>query len=59
MKRHIKKLEDVPENTFISPIVIIVKKDRKVKLTFDSRKLNDNCKKKDERNCETWKIPQN
>ena len=56
MKRHIKKLEEVPQNTFTSPILIIVKKDKMVKLTFDSRKLNDNCGKKDERKCQTWNI---
>ena len=43
---HIEKLEKVPENTFISPAVITVKKDKTVKLALDSRKLNDSCIKR-------------
>ena len=43
---HIEKLEEVPENTFISPAVITVKKDKSVKIALDSRKLNENCIKR-------------
>ena len=43
---HIEKLEEVPEDTFISPAVITVKKDKSVKIALDSRKLNENCVKR-------------
>ena len=33
-----KKLEEVPEDTFISPAVITVKKDKTVKIALDSQK---------------------
>ena len=43
---HIEKLEEVPEDTFISPAVITVKKDKSVKIAIDSRKLNESCIKR-------------
>ena len=43
---HIEKLQYAPENTFISPAVITVKKDKTVKIALDSRKLNDSCMKR-------------
>ena len=43
---HIEKLEEVPEDTFISPAVITVKKDKSVKIALDSRKLNESCIKR-------------
>ena len=43
---HIEKLEEVPEDTFISPAVITVKKDKSVKIALDSRKLNECCIKR-------------
>ena len=35
------KLEKCPDDLFISPVVITVKKDKSVKIALDSKKLND------------------
>ena len=39
-QRHIIKLDKNSDRQFISPIVIIVKKDQTVKLALDSKKMN-------------------
>ena len=40
---HLEKINDVDEDCFVSPVVITVKSDKSVKITLDSRKLNDSC----------------
>ena len=40
---HLEKIQNVDEDCFVSPVVITVKKDKKVKIALDSRKLNDSC----------------
>ena len=35
------KLEKCPDDLFISPVVVTVKKDKSVKIALDSKKLND------------------
>ena len=42
-KGHLEKAEKTTENSFISPAVIIIKKDKSVKIALDSRKLNEAC----------------
>ena len=39
-EKHIIKLSSCPDKNFISPIVVSVKKDRKIKLALDSKLLN-------------------
>ena len=41
--RHLEKTNDVVEDCFLSPIVIIVKSDELVKIASDSRKLKASC----------------
>ena len=36
-------MKDVDEDCFVSPVVMIVKSDKSVKIALDSRKLNDSC----------------
>ena len=38
--KQISKLEKCPEDIFVSPVVITVKKDKSVKIALDSKKLN-------------------
>ena len=38
-----KKIKDVDEDCFVSPVVITVKSDKSAKRALDSRKLNDSC----------------
>ena len=38
---HIEKAANIDKNCFVSPVVILVKKDKLVKISLDSRKLND------------------
>ena len=38
---HIEKAENIDESCFVSPTVIIIKKDKSVKIALDSRKLNE------------------
>ena len=40
---HLEKLKHVDEDCFVSPVVIMVKSDKSVKIALDSRKLNDSC----------------
>ena len=40
---HLKKVNNVDEDCFVSPVVITVKSDKSVKIALDSRKLNDSC----------------
>ena len=40
-QQEIIKLEKCPDDLFISPVVITVKKDKSVKIALDSKKLND------------------
>ena len=40
---HLERVKQVDEDCFVSPVVIIVKKDKSVKIALDSRKLNDSC----------------
>ena len=44
---HLERLETIEEDCFVSPVVVTVKKDKRVKNAFDARKLNDSCIKKD------------
>ena len=39
--KQIIKLEKCPEELFVSPVVITVKKDKSVKIALDSKRLND------------------
>ena len=39
-KKQIKRLDKCPDDLFVSPVVITVKKDKSVKLALDSKKLN-------------------
>ena len=43
---HLERLETIEEDSFVSPVVITVKKDKSVKIALDARKLNDSCIKK-------------
>ena len=43
---HLESLETIEEDCFVSPVVITVKKDKKVKIALDARKLNESCVKK-------------
>ena len=43
---HLKKLETIEEDCFVSPVVITVKKDKSVEMALDARKLNESCVKK-------------
>ena len=43
---HLRRLETIEEDCFVSPVVIPVKKDKTVKIALDARKLNDSCIKK-------------
>ena len=43
---HLDKVNNVGEDSFVSPVVITVKKDKSGKIALDSRKLNDNCIKR-------------
>ena len=45
-QKHIIKLDKCSDKQFISPIVIIVKKDQTVKLALDSKKINKYLHKK-------------
>ena len=38
---HIERATNIKENSFVSPAVITVKKDKTVKIALDSRKLNE------------------
>ena len=38
--KQIIRLEKCPDDVYISPVVITVKKDKSVKLALDSKKLN-------------------
>ena len=40
---HLDKVKDVDEDCFVSPVVITVISVKSMKITLDSRKLNDNC----------------
>ena len=40
---HLEKVKHVDEDCFVSPMVITVKNDKRVKIALDSRKLNDSC----------------
>ena len=43
---HLKRLETIEEDRFVSPVVITVKKDKTVKIGIDARKSNESCVKK-------------
>ena len=43
---HLEKVNNVDEDCFVSPVVITVKNDKSVKISLDSRKLNDSCIKR-------------
>ena len=43
---HLERLKTIEEDCFVSPVVIIVKKDKTVKIALDARKLNESCVKK-------------
>ena len=40
---HLKKINDMDEDCFVSPVVITVKCDKSVKLALELQKLNDSC----------------
>ena len=42
---HLEKADNTTENCFVSPAVITIKKDKSVKISLDSRKLNEACVK--------------
>ena len=42
---HLEKINDLDDDCFVSPVVITIKSDKSVKITLDSRKLNDSCTK--------------
>ena len=44
-KGHLEKADETTENCFISPAVLIIKKDKLVKIALDWRKLNEACVK--------------
>ena len=39
------KSRTLDEDCFVSPVVILVKNDKSIKIALDSRTLNDSCKK--------------
>ena len=41
--RYIERIQNVKEDRFISPVITTVKEDKLVKITQESRKLNDSC----------------
>ena len=41
----LEKVKQVVEDCFVSPVTFTVKKDKSVKIAFDSMKPNDSCKK--------------
>ena len=43
---YLKRLETIEEDCFVSPVVILVKKDKSAKKALDARKLNESCVKK-------------
>ena len=45
-KGHLEEADKTTENWFVSPAVITIKKDKSVKIAFDSRKLNESCIKR-------------
>ena len=45
-KGHLEKADKTTENCFVSPAVITIKKDKSVKIAYDSRKLNEACIKR-------------
>ena len=45
-KGHLEKADKTTENSFVSPAVITIKKDKSVKIALDSRKLNESCIKR-------------
>ena len=45
-KGHLEKADKTTENCFISPAVIIIKKDKSVKIALESRKLHEACFKR-------------
>ena len=40
---HLEKVNNVDNDSFVSPVVITIKNDKSEKVALDSRKLNDNC----------------
>ena len=42
---HIQKVDKIQDNVFIQPTVIIVKKDKSVKIALDARALNQSIAK--------------
>ena len=40
---HLEKVKKIDDDSFVSKVVITVKKDKSVKIALDSRKLNERC----------------